>query len=320
MYTRIVILSVCLLVALIAAPAGTSANGLAIAPEFAGYYAAMGGPATLGDPLGGAFWHNDQLVQYFERARLEYQPGALEPVHMGRLGAEATAGRDFPTTEPFASTEERWYLAETGHSLAEPFLSAWLTRGGVARFGFPISEPMTEVGRTVQYFERTRFEHHPERVGAADEVQLGALGREMWLQQAATLAGLEAREAELGDRLNEARTQAGQPILAPDPTIAALARERAEDMANRGYFSHTTPEGRDVLSMLPERGINYQYAGETIQRNNHGAATTVAEAARALLASPAHQAILLDGRFSLVGVGHAERGGMHYYAVVLVQP
>jgi hypothetical protein len=32
----------------------------------------------------------------------------------------------------------------------------------VAVFGFPISEPFEEGGMLVQYFERSRFEYHPE--------------------------------------------------------------------------------------------------------------------------------------------------------------
>ena len=31
---------------------------------------------------------------------------------------------------------------------------------------------------TVQYFERNRLEHHPERAGTSEEVMLGLLGTE----------------------------------------------------------------------------------------------------------------------------------------------
>ncbi|NTW00543.1 MAG: sortase, partial [Oscillochloris sp.] len=54
--------------------------------------------------------------------------------------------------------------------------------GGLAVFGYPISEPFDEdVGsgtRQVQYFERNRFEEHPEEP-AAYRVQLGRLGAEL---------------------------------------------------------------------------------------------------------------------------------------------
>jgi hypothetical protein len=124
----------------------------------------------------------------------------------------------------------------------------------------------------------------------------------------------------LGALLNEARQQAGVAPLAVEGRLAEVAWERTHDMATRRYFSHTTPEGKTVLSILPERGVNYALAGETLQRNNFAADQSVAEAARSLLASPAHRAILLDERFSMVGIGHGHDGDLHYYAVVLVQP
>ncbi|HYP19030.1 MAG TPA: N-acetylmuramoyl-L-alanine amidase, partial [Chloroflexia bacterium] len=53
--------------------------------------------------------------------------------------------------------------------------------GGLAQFGFPISEEYKETledGRsyTVQYFERARFEYHPENLPPYN-VLLGLLGR-----------------------------------------------------------------------------------------------------------------------------------------------
>jgi hypothetical protein len=40
----------------------------------------------------------------------------------------------------------------------------------------PIGEAQIEDGRLVQYFERARFELHPEFAGTSYEVQLGQLG------------------------------------------------------------------------------------------------------------------------------------------------
>ncbi|HEX8219188.1 MAG TPA: vanomycin resistance protein VanB, partial [Chloroflexia bacterium] len=52
-------------------------------------------------------------------------------------------------------------------------------------YGYPISEEISEVSPTngetylVQYFERNRFEYHPEAAGTPFEVQLGLLGANM---------------------------------------------------------------------------------------------------------------------------------------------
>ena len=50
-------------------------------------------------------------------------------------------------------------------------------------FGYPITEPYQEVNPddgktyTVQYFERNRFEYHPENADASYQVLLGLLGK-----------------------------------------------------------------------------------------------------------------------------------------------
>jgi lipoprotein-anchoring transpeptidase ErfK/SrfK len=68
------------------------------------------------------------------------------------------------------------YFEQTGHHLADEFLDAWQANGGLRTFGYPISEPLEEDGRIVQYFERARFERHPEHAGTQYIVQASLLG------------------------------------------------------------------------------------------------------------------------------------------------
>ncbi len=143
-------------------------------------------------------------------------------------------------------------------------------------------------------------------VAAQDEAELEAFG----------LIGEERQVLAL---LNAARLEAGVPPLLAEHTLVSLAGYRSDDMATRQYFDHTTPEGSNVLRMLIERGVAYQYAGETLHRNNFPDGETVAEAVRAILASPPHRAMLLDDRFSHIGIGHAVDGAMHYYSIIVVQ-
>ncbi len=77
------------------------------------------------------------------------------------------------------------YFPQTGHTLRNDFLIHWRHLGGLEIFGYPITEEFLEVNPedgktyTVQYFERARFEHHPEFAGTEYEVLLGLLGNEM---------------------------------------------------------------------------------------------------------------------------------------------
>ena len=68
------------------------------------------------------------------------------------------------------------------HVIQGGFLNYWQTYGGLAQFGYPLTDEIAEVSPTdgktytVQYFERARFEFHPEFSGTFNEVELGLLG------------------------------------------------------------------------------------------------------------------------------------------------
>lgn len=153
------------------------------------FWQTHGGERIFGYPLTEEFSMTDPatgeriVVQYFERARLEYRPDAPEDqrISIGRLGAELTADRaadPFKPIAPFPDSPERRYFPETGHSLAYGFKEFWENNGGLAIFGYPISEEFVENGRTVQYFERARFEYNPNATDEQSRITLGLLGRE----------------------------------------------------------------------------------------------------------------------------------------------
>src|SRR5689334_16186474 len=121
-------------------------------------------------------------VQWFERDRLEDHGAA--GVMAGRLGARQLTLTDRPW-EYFDKVAADipancMFFTQTGHSLCEPYLSYWRANGGLARFGYPITQPFSEVVEEqrfeAQYFERRRMERHPELAG--NPILLGLLGRE----------------------------------------------------------------------------------------------------------------------------------------------
>jgi N-acetyl-anhydromuramyl-L-alanine amidase AmpD len=101
-------------------------------------------------------------------------------------------------------------LGPFGAHIGGGFRRFWEERGGLAVFGWPITEEFREGGTTVQYFERARFEHRPD-IGRAEDyhVVLGRVGAELlelreelqWLEKAREGAHEQEREqlaAELG--------------------------------------------------------------------------------------------------------------------------
>ncbi len=154
---------------------------------FLKYWQANGGLAIFGYPLSEEFQETSATdgktytVQYFERNRFELHPefaGTPNEVLLGLLGVVTTKDRNFAPGIPLLTSAGYTYFKETQHSLSGPFLRYWQQHGGLAIFGYPISEPMTENGFLTQYFERNRFELHPEFAGTPNEVLLGLLGVE----------------------------------------------------------------------------------------------------------------------------------------------
>ncbi len=182
-----------------AAPGSTRSRyfpqtGHTVSGAFLDYWERYGGLYIFGYPMTDEFMDvstdgNVYLTQYFERAIFEYHPeyaGTRYQVLLRLLGVIVTQGRWFdPAPPPHYDTPGRLYFPYYGgHSLSGLFLSYWQRHGGLPIFGYPISEPFYEVSPTdgqtylVQYFERNRFEYHPELAGTPYEVLLGLLGSE----------------------------------------------------------------------------------------------------------------------------------------------
>jgi hypothetical protein len=164
---------------------------------FLDFWRANGQLVVFGYPLTEEIVHEGRVVQYFERARFEHHPelaGTPWEIQLGLLGKELAAGSE----AVLAPQPGVRYFPETQHTLYGEFQDFWERRGNVNLFGYPITEEFEEHGRAVQYFERARFEYHPEDMGqfyrnqerynALDldtlyEVILGDLGRQVALQR-----------------------------------------------------------------------------------------------------------------------------------------
>ncbi|MGH9176433.1 MAG: glycosyl hydrolase family 18 protein, partial [Vicinamibacterales bacterium] len=89
-----------------------------------------------------------------------------------------------PLPPPDVTIPELVYYPETGHYLDRQFRTFWESNGGLPVFGYPLTKEYEERNRDsgdhhpVQFFERQRFELHPENAGTPYEVLLGRLGYE----------------------------------------------------------------------------------------------------------------------------------------------
>lgn len=152
--------------------------------EFLDAYRRVANPQLVyGYPITEAF--QDQMtgrvIQYFQRARFELHTEApqelrvqLSPLgqYLYKPGAELPTPTNFPACRAFP---------ETGFQVCYAFLDFFNTNGGVAQFGYPISNFEYHDDRIVQYFQRSRLEWHPE-LSSGQRVTLTDLGTEYFTE------------------------------------------------------------------------------------------------------------------------------------------
>ncbi|GAB4206230.1 MAG: hypothetical protein OHK0022_33080 [Roseiflexaceae bacterium] len=177
--------------AAIAAPNSLPGETYSVGAMFREHYDRYGGQVVFGLPISNPIEVNGRTVQWFERARLEQWPeftGTPYAVQGGRVGVEFTTGMNFPNQIFFVSRPGLRFFRETGHAVRDRFLSFWEQNGGLLVFGYPISDEVQErlpdgQIRAVQYFERARLELHADKAGTPNEVQVGLLGRGLYLNE-----------------------------------------------------------------------------------------------------------------------------------------
>ena len=137
---------------------------------------------------------NGMIVQFYERAIFEWHPEnpAQYQVELTRLGALAIDDDNSlglkeekaAPPQPCENANTCYIFNATQHTLRGQFLQYWTDNGGLPVFGMAMTEQFQlryTDGKvyTVQYFERNRFEAHPENSNPRYQVLLGRLGAEV---------------------------------------------------------------------------------------------------------------------------------------------
>lgn len=90
----------------------------------------------------------------------------------------AVAAAATPRTAVRLSGGEKCFQP-TGKCMRGIFLGYWQSNGGLAQFGYPVTDELVEDGRTVLYTERARFEWHLEFRDTPSDVLLSLLGNQL---------------------------------------------------------------------------------------------------------------------------------------------
>jgi hypothetical protein len=108
--------------------------------------------------------------------------------------------------------------------------------------------------------------------------------------------------AILTEETNISRVASGAPTLTYNPLLEKAATLKARDMAEKGYFAHTSPLGVTPWYWLNEARYEFSAAGENLAVNFFDSK----DLAEAWMNSPTHRANVLNPTFSEIGIGFAE--------------
>ena len=119
-----------------------------------------------------------------------------------------------------------------------------------------------------------------------------------------------SKAAQVLSIVNSERSQAGLGNLSLDSQLNKLAQMKAEDMAENGYFSHTSPTYGSAFDMMNQYGFSYRTAGENIAKGQKTASSVMS----AWMNSQGHRANILGSGYTKLGVGYAvDSGGTAYW-------
>ncbi|QGV77207.1 sigma-70 family RNA polymerase sigma factor [Streptomyces ficellus] len=106
--------------------------------------------------------------------------------------------------------------------------------------------------------------------------------------------------------VNSERADNGCGPVSQNGQLDTAAQRHSEDMAARGYFDHTSPDGTDPGDRVTAAGYQWSTYGENIARGQQSAASVM----ESWMNSPGHRANILNCSFKEIGLGvHQGQGG-----------
>lgn len=107
--------------------------------------------------------------------------------------------------------------------------------------------------------------------------------------------------------INAERQKQGLSPYRVDKELTMIARAHAQDMVDRDYLNHVTPEGRTLRDRLREGGLEPYWAGENFALSVRPADEAVQEVLDWFMSDQPHRDNLLTTFYDRVGVGVAEK-------------
>jgi hypothetical protein len=107
--------------------------------------------------------------------------------------------------------------------------------------------------------------------------------------------------AVLDDLTNQNRKSQNLSVLTINPVLNKVAELKAKDMAEKSYFAHVSPEGKQPWYWFNLVGYKYSYAGENLAVDF----TDSEDVTYAWMNSPTHKANIMKNSYTEMGTGVA---------------
>jgi len=119
----------------------------------------------------------------------------------------------------------------------------------------------------------------------------------------------------LVDLANGSRAAESVPPLQTNTLLEEAAKAKAQDMAAKGYFAHTSPDNVTPWHWLDKVGYSYRYAGENLAVRFYDSQ----DVHNAWMRSPTHEENILNDHFTEIGIGTASGAHEGRAAIFIVQ-
>ena len=137
-------------------------------------------------------------------------------------------------------------------------------------------------------------------------------------QEVAAAQGVSYVESQMIHLINSIRSSRGLQLLNPNPVLNSIARSRSQDMLSRNYFSHYTPEGKNIFNILVENGIMYACGAENLSQASPTSWGSPEAVVNSWMSSSRHRANMLNPHFGQLGLGVIDSGNRRVITLIFI--
>lgn len=132
-------------------------------------------------------------------------------------------------------------------------------------------------------------------------VGFGLLVNSMWSHAGVLGVNSNFTSASLLNSTNTQRVADHESALSLNQQLTSAAQAKANDMVQKDYWAHNSPDGKTPWTFINAAGYSYQMAGENLAFGFDNAGDTIS----GWMNSPTHRANILNAGYKDVGFGVA---------------